>query len=50
MNATLWPSALSLVVEQDIVQGVWKVLEWWYTCISHTRGQSENGVEQREQE
>lgn len=50
INATLSPSALSLVVEQDIVQGVWKVLEWWYTCISHTRGQSENGVEQREQE
>ena len=50
MNATLSPSALSLVVEQDIVQGVWKVLKRWYTCISCTCAQSKNRVEQHEQE
>ena len=29
INVTLSPLALSLVVEQDMTQGVWKILERW---------------------
>ena len=36
INATLSPSAITLVIGQTIAQGVWQVLERRYTSLSRT--------------
>ena len=36
INATLSPSAITLVIGQTTAQGVWQALEWRYTSLSRT--------------